>query len=263
MTPGARVTILLLTVLYGASPVLPASATVRVRFTEGLTRGFLLVRSEDGRQIGHGDLIQAVHGRRVETQMVLRLRDGSIYDERVLFTQDGDFALLSYHLVQRGPSFPEPLDAAFDVRDGRYSVTSGTGTSEKVATGHLTLPTDVSNGLMITLLKNLPRGTGQTVHVVAFTPKPRLVEVEMLPAGQRPVQTGELQRPAERYVLKARLGAVTGFFAKLLGKHPADTECLILNADVPAFVRCDGALALGGPIWRIEVTSPVDRAGSR
>jgi hypothetical protein len=264
MALSLRAFLLFLTAL----SMVPAAATaqaagVAVRFTEGLTRGFLLVRAADGRQIGHGDLIQVVHGHRVETRMVLRFRDGSIRDERTLFTQNGVFALLTYHVVQQGPSFPERMDAAFDVRDGRYSVTSGTGPSEKVATGRLALPADVSNGLMITLLKNLPRGTGRTVHVVAFTPKPKLVEVEILPSGQRSVQVGELQRPAERYVLKARLGAVMGFFAKLLGKLPTDTECLILNSDVPAFVRCDSALALGGPIWRIEVTSPADRAGSR
>ena len=67
----------------------------------------------------------------------------------------------------------------------------------------------------------------------------------------------------ERYVLKPRLGPVMAFIAKVLGRLPADTECLILNVDVPAFVRCDGALTLGGPVWRIEVTSPADRGGSR
>jgi hypothetical protein len=263
MTLGVRVVLPFLIVLCAALAVSSASATVPVRFTEGLTRGFLLVRAQDGRLVGHGDLIQVVRGQRMESQMILRFRDGSTHDERVAFTQDGVFALLSYHVVQQGPSFPERLDALFDVRDGRYSVTSGTGKSEKVATGHLTLPADVSNGLVILLLKNLPPGTARTVHVVAFTPKPRLVELEMLPSGQRSVQVGELQRPAERYVLKPRLGPIMGFIAKLLGRLPADTECLILKADVPAFVRCDGALALGGPIWRIEVTSPADRPGSR
>jgi hypothetical protein len=261
MTLGARVMRFLLIVLCAALPVSSESATMPVRFTEGLTRGFLLVRAQDGRLVGHGDLIQVVHGHRVESQMILRFRDGSIHDERVTFTQDGVFALLRYHVAQGGPSFPERLDALFDVRDGRYSVTSGTGKLEKVATGQLALPADVSNGLVIPLLKNLPPGASRTVHVVAFTPKPKLVELEMLSSGQRPVQVGELQRPAERYVLKARLGPVVGFMAKLLGRLPADTECLILNADAPAFVRCDGALALGGPIWRIEVTSPADRGG--
>jgi hypothetical protein len=43
--------------------------------------------------------------------------------------------------------------------------------------------------------------------------------------------------------------------ATLLGKAPADQECVILTEDVPAFVRCDGPLYLKGPVWRIETTS--------
>ncbi|HWN56060.1 MAG TPA: hypothetical protein VNP91_13190 [Methylomirabilota bacterium] len=263
MTLGRRALLLLLTALWTAlAPSATQAAGVAVRFTEGLTRGFLLVRAPDGRLLGQGDLIQIARGHRVESQMILRLADGSIYDERVVFTQDGVFALLSYHLVQHGPAFPERLDAVFDVRDGRYSVTSGSGKSEKAVTGQMTMPADVSNGMAITLLKNLPRGPSQTVHVVAFTPKPRLIELELVPVGQQQAQVGELRRAVERYVLKPRLSPIMGLMAKLLGRKPTDIECLIFKADVPAFVRCDGALSPGGPVWRIEVTSPVDRRTS-
>ena len=54
---------------------------------------------------------------------------------------------------------------------------------------------------------------------------------------------------------KKKLGATLRVFAALLGKAPADQECVILTEDVPAWVRCDGALYLKGPIWRIEMTS--------
>src|SRR4029077_5257650 len=138
-------------------------------------------------------------------------------------------------------------DAAFDVRDGRYSVTSGSGKSEKTVTGHMTMPADVSNGMAITLLKNVPPGPSQIVHVVAFTPKPKLIELELTPAGQQQAQVGELRRAVERYVLKPRLSPIMGWMAKLLGRTPTDIECLIFKGDVPAFVRCDGALAPGGP----------------
>jgi hypothetical protein len=58
-----------------------------------------------------------------------------------------------------------------------------------------------------------------------------------------------------RYALKPKLGATLRVFATLLGKAPADQECVILTEDVPAFVRCDGPLYLKGPVWRIETTS--------
>ena len=59
------------------------------------------------------------------------------------------------------------------------------------------------------------------------------------------------------YVVKVEVGGLTGVFASLLGKQPPDTHVWILEGEAPAFVRSEGALALGGAIWRIELVSPV------
>jgi hypothetical protein len=105
------------------------------------------------------------------------------------------------------------------------------------------------------LLKNLVSAVSETVHIVAFTPKPRLIQLEMVPAGNQRLAAGDITRQATRYALKPKLGATLRAFATLLGKAPADQECVILTEDVPAFVRCDGPLYLKGPVWRIETTS--------
>jgi hypothetical protein len=90
---------------------------------------------------------------------------------------------------------------------------------------------------------------------VAFTPKPRLIQLELVPGGNLRLVAGDATRQATRYALKPKLGAALRAFATLLGKAPADQECVILTEDVPAFVRCDGPLYLKGPVWRIETTS--------
>src|SRR5215216_1123417 len=86
---------------------------VAVRYTEGVTRGFPILRSQSGDILAHGDLIQVAYADRVENRLVFRFRDGSVYDESVTYDQRGVFTLLSYRLVQRGPSFPETLEASF------------------------------------------------------------------------------------------------------------------------------------------------------
>jgi len=58
----------------------------------------------------------------VESRLVFRFKDGSLYDERVTFSQKDVFTLLSYHIVQQGPSFPEALDGRVDRRTGTYEV---------------------------------------------------------------------------------------------------------------------------------------------
>ena len=101
----------LLTVLAGR----PALAEpVSVRFSEGITRGFPVLRSLSGDILAQGELIQVARGDLVESRLVFHFRDGSLYDERVVFSQRDVFTLQSYAIVQRGPSFPETIDARVD-----------------------------------------------------------------------------------------------------------------------------------------------------
>ena len=254
--------------LLGLSLLLGTGAGARaepvgVRFIEGVTRGFLTVHALDGKSIGQGDLTQVVRNGRAESRMVLRFHDGSLYDETVVFTQNKTFALVTYKLVQKGPSFPEGLDVSLTKDTGEYVVQSHKGDKSETYRGTLELPPDTYNGLLLTLVRNLPDGHTASVHVVAFTPKPRVVGLDIVPAGDDPGKVGAETRPARRYRLSPKLGFILGAAAKLLGKTPPDQFCWVLDDPVPAFVACEAALATGGPIWRIGVVSPTRRVSSR
>ena len=76
-----------------------------------------------GEKLAQGELAQIPRGGDVvENRLTFRFADGSLYDERVVFSQRDVFTLLSYRIVQRGPSFPETLDATVDRATGRYAV---------------------------------------------------------------------------------------------------------------------------------------------
>jgi hypothetical protein len=231
------------------------AAPVEVRFREGVTHGLLALRSASGETVALGDLMQTPQGDRVESRMTFHFKDGSLHDETVTFSQQQVFTMVAYRLVQRGPSFPEPVDVALDRKTERYTVRSTSKGKEEVTGGPIELPPDVYNGMFAMLLKNLPPGRGETVHVIAFTPNPRLIQVELAVAGAQRVMVGDQARQAVLYALKPKLGTVLGAFASLLGMTPADYACVILAKEVPAFVRCDGPLFLNGPIWRIELTT--------
>ncbi len=241
-----------------ASPDAEAGA-VAVRYTEGVTHGFLTLHSTAGDLLAEGDLLQVVRPAGVDSRLVFRFKDGSLYDETVVFTQSKVFTMGSYRLVQRGPSFPEEVEISVDREreKGRYKVKSRrTGGEAETATGEVELPPDVYNGMFITILKNLPKGAGETVHVLAFTPKPTLIQVELTPQAAETVLTGERRVPVTHYVLKPKLGLLRGAAAALFGKTPPDYHCWIVTADLPAFVAIDGPLYTGGPIWRFETASP-------
>jgi hypothetical protein len=229
-----------------------AAEPVSVMFTEGVTRGFPVLRSVKGEKLAQGDLVQIARGDRVVSRMVFRFRDGSLYDETVEFSQRQVFTLERYRIVQRGPSFPETLEASFDRETGRYTVRhrADEDSPEETLNGKIELPDDVYNGLLSTLMKNLPSGGSTTVQIVAFTPRPRLVKMLLTPASEDPVTVGDAPLLATRFLIKPQLG----LFASLLVSDLPDVKCWIVGGDAPAFVRFEGPLYFMGPVWRIDWT---------
>ncbi len=235
-----------------------AAAHVPVRQKEGLVHGFLALRTLEGETIADGDLIQNAHGDRVTSRLVFHFKDGSVHDETAVFSQRGHFRLLSDHLIQKGPAFSHPMEMTVDGRSGQVTVRYTEDGKDRTATERLELPTDVANGLVLTLLQNLRPDAPETkVAFVAATPKPRLVKLVIKPQGEEPFSTGDAHRKAMHYVVKVDIGGLSGVFAELLGKQPPDTHVWILEGEAPAFVKSEGPLAPGGPIWRIELVSPV------
>ena len=62
-----------------------SAAPVSVRFVEGVTHGFLVLRTVNGELIASGDLLQVQRDGQVQSRMVFRFKDGSAYDETVVF----------------------------------------------------------------------------------------------------------------------------------------------------------------------------------
>jgi hypothetical protein len=227
-----------------------AAEPVAVRYTEGVTRGFPVLRSVAGEKLAQGELTQVARGDRVDSRLVFRFIDGSYYDEQVVFSQGGVFTMESYRLVQRGPSFPETLAASLDRETGSYTVRyrADDESPEETLQGTLALPPDAYNGMLTMLLKNLPAGASQVVQIVAFTPKPRLVKMLLAPVTEERMLVGEWPLTATRYAIKPQLG----LFASLLVSDLPDVKCWVVAGDAPGFLKFEGPLYFMGPIWRIE-----------
>jgi len=242
---------------YFGAGALPAES-VAVRHAEGVVRGFLLLRSLDsGAVIANGDLIQSSQGDRVTSRLVFHFRDGSLQDETAVFSQRGRFRLLSDHLVQRGPSFPHLLDVSIDATSGKVSVRHRNEGKEELIEERMELPSDLANGMMVTLLKNIsPDAPSSTVSMLFATPKPQLVKLVVTPTGKEPFSIGRTSYKATRFNVKVEIGGLKGVLAKLLGKQPLDTAVWILGGDAPGFVRSEGQFYQEGPVWRIELAAP-------
>lgn len=233
-----------------------APAALPVRYTEGTLHGFVELRTAAGAVLAQGDLLQVARADTVESRLVFHFTDSSVFEETVSFTQHDVFTMQHYHLVQRGPVFNDDLDATL-TGSGQYAVTAGShkdGKSKQYS-GRLDLPPDISNGMAIIVAKNLVAGETQTVHIVAFTPQPRLIGLELVPSPSPPVMLGQHGETAVHYKLKPKLGALLRVFATVLGRAPPDSDVWIVTDDVPVFVRFEGPMYTG-PVWRLTLASP-------
>jgi hypothetical protein len=232
--------------------------SVAVRHIEGTVHGFLVLRNMEGKTLAAGDLIQVVQEDRLVSELVFHFTDGSIDDETTVFSQKNNFKVISDHHVQKGPSFPHPMDVSINASNGQVTVRSTDGGKEKVETHHLDLPDDLGNGVLLNLLKNIRSDAAETkVSYVVAAPKPRLVKLAITPQGEETFWAAGVPHKATRYNLKMDIGGLTGAMASLLGKQPKDIHVWVLGGKAPAFVRMEGQFYEGGPVWTIELTSPV------
>jgi hypothetical protein len=231
---------------------------VAVQYKEGLTHGFLVLSTIDGKQIAVGDLNEVVRGSQVTTRLIYHFTDGSLQEETTVFSQNHYFALISYHLVQKGPTFPQPLDmvvAANGQVTVRYINDKG---DEKTESEHFKLPPDLANGFVVTLLKNMkPTEQLPPLSMVVATPKPRIVKLSISSHDKEPFTLGGSRREALHYVIKVDIGGLAGLVAPLIGKQPPDGHLWIIGGEAPTFVKSETLSFLGGAIWRTELVAPV------
>ena len=236
-----------------------AADPIPVRHLEGVSFGFLTLRNLDGEILAHGYLQQiATPGRAVITDdLQFHFKDGSFYRDITKFTQRGTFRLISDQVTQKGPSFKEQSESWIDAASGKITVRTVDKGKEKRTTEQMSLPADISNGLLFTLAKNMdPAAPETTVSMVAPSDKPRLVKLKFTPAAEKEVKFGAFTFKAQHYVMKVKIEGVTGKIAPLVGKQPPDSNFWIIKSESPTFIEFEGPLSANGPVWRIEFAAP-------
>jgi len=244
------------TILLLGAPLL--ADQVPVRHIEGRIHGFLVLRDLDDNILASGELIQLSNGNRVTTELSFHFKDGSIHEETAVFSQRRTFQLLTYHLVQKGRVFKRETDMSLNASTGQvivhYKDDEG---KEKTISDRLKLPADLANGIVTTLLSDIDsKAPKTTLSMLVATPKPRLVKIEISPAGEDSFSIGGSAAKAMRYAVKVDIGGISGVIAPIIGKQPPDTHIWMVGGRAPGFLKSEGQLYEGGPIWRIEMASP-------
>lgn len=194
------------------------------------------------------------------SHLVFRFKDGSVDDETAVFSQRLKFRLVSDRHIQKGPACPHPTDVLINAATGQVTVRFIDKDHEEAGTEHLDLPPDLANGILLNVLKNVqPSATETKISYVAASPKPRLVKPSIATQSEELFFIADSPHKAIRFVVKVELGGITGMIAPLLGKQPAYTNVWVAGREALTFVKSEGPLYLGGPIWSIEMTNPIGR----
>lgn len=246
-------TILVLTTF----PAFSFADLVPAKYKQGSTHAFIVLRSEENKAIGFGDLIQVAQGSRVHSRLVFRFRDGSVDEETTIYVQKDNLRLISDHHIQKGPSFPKPLDLSISVPKQEVTWREERGGKEELKTEHIDLPADLANGLVPLVIDNFPSNARETtVSFLTAGSKPRLVKLSIKPDGKERFSIGALHYAANRYNIHAELGGIEGVLAPFVGKQPPDTKAWVITGVAPIFARMQGPFYFGGPIWNAELASP-------
>jgi hypothetical protein len=229
---------------------------VGVHYQEGVSRGYLVLRQPKGALIANGENSQVASGSTVHSRLTFHFKDGSLYDDTTVFTDRGAFHLLSDHSIEKGPSFKTQIESYINTSTGEVSVTYLHKGKPKFIRRKMKLPSDLSNGLLYIIVKNILPSPSTTVSYLAFTPEPRLVRLTFIRSGEQKFVTGSSSHQAIRYVMKVKIGGLTGLVASVLKKIPPDTQFWLLDGTPPTFAGSEGPLYGDGPVWRIDLVSP-------
>jgi hypothetical protein len=248
------------------SPARLTAEPVPVRHLEGVTFGFLVLRNMNGELLAHGYLKQVVklNDPVVMSDLQFHFKDGSLYREITKFTQSGTFRLVSDEVIEKGPSFKQDSESWIDAASGKITVRTTQKGKQKSVSKHLDLPSDVTNGLLFVIAKNLDPSKQTELSMVAASTKPRVVKLEVRPGPEKTAEEGPLTYKAQQYIVHIKITGAAGVVAPLVGKQPPDIHLWIVKSEAPTFLEFEGPLSADAPVWRIELAAPEpDKSGAQ
>jgi hypothetical protein len=237
-----------------------AAEPVQVTQRQGAIHGFLVMKDQDGKEIAVGDETNEVRGSTIHARTTFRFRDGSIDDEETWYRQATAFQLIRDHHIQKGPSFPKPIDITIDVPSSEVTWVDAPAkpdASTASKSQHVKLPADLANGMVPLLVQNLPRHTAEwKLAYLAIDTKPRIVTLDIKPDGSDKVLLGLDGREADRFNIHTDINGIAGVVAPIIGKQPRDLKLWFLGGASSTFVRLEGPLYQEGPVWTILLAAP-------
>lgn len=228
---------------------------IPVRHIQRPMHRFMVARTEAGKIIARGEFTQVVQGDEVTMRLAYRFVDGSLDEETTTYRQQSTFRLVRNHHVQNGPFFAKPVDFAVEAVTGiATSRTEDKDGKVHVESHHISLPDDLANGFVGTLLLNVQQNTPPfRVGMLAPVGEGRLIQLLISPEGEQPFHATGQTFKAAVFRIHPELGGIVGVIARLIGLQPKDVKVWVQEGEEPAVVRIVGQLGGYGPVISSEL----------
>ena len=240
-----------LLVTFAAMPALP----VELRYPQGDLHGFPSMSDDKGNLIADGELTQKQEGDRLLVHAVWRFKDGRVAEEDDVLLMRPELSQESFLWVERRGK-DELRRAEVDFRTGKASVSHRENGKRKTWDEKLDLPrgkafTGYSTALAASQLRDAlsDKDARRTLTFVAFTPKPRTVELEISRAPGSRIRAAGRELPADRYTLHPKIP-----FPLSIAAHAPDSYLWFTHASPPGLLRAEqNLLEKDDPRIRIDV----------
>jgi hypothetical protein len=210
---------------------------------EGVARGFPVLRDSAGNKLADGDFAQWLDAERLHVRITYDFGDGRRIEENATFRQQPQ-------LVQEEWSFRESKDGKL-VRGFDVDFRSGAASASKREESELEEWTEKIEtergrtfaGFGFTLAikahrMRLVEGERVELQAVGFTPKPRVVSVELSHGGVDQMRMGGRVLHGDRFIIHAKIPWIARLFVEV-----PDTHIWLTTPPPAGFLRWEGPLA--------------------
>ena len=220
---------------------------------EGVARGYPALRDAAGKKIADGDFVQWIEGDRLHVRIS--------YAGRARRVEENAVFRLRPELIQDQWSFRELRDGKL-YRQFTVDFKAGTATAKKADEGEMKESSDEVKvdagrafaGFGFTLAARalrprLVKGEHVELQAVGFTPKPKVVNVDLSYGGVDRIRMSDRTIRGERYIVHPKLPFVADLFVNVPDAH------IWLTSPEPAtFLRWEGPLAEpDDPLTRVDL----------
>jgi hypothetical protein len=229
-----------------------AARAVEPNELEGATHGYPGLYDSNGQKLANGEFQQWVENGRLHVTITYRFPDGKVWEEKSVFRQQPE-------MLQEKWSWRESKEGKTE-REFNLDFVDGTAMTH-LNGKDVSVKIDIEPGrtfagfgftiALSNLYDRLLKGETIELKAIGFTPKPRVVAVNVFQAGLDRIEMGGRVFRGNHFMIRPDLP----FMAKLFIRAP-DNHIWLTNPKPATFLRWEGPIVMpSDPIIRVDLIS--------